>query len=112
MSGIYLPSNASKARLREAQDARDQRADIVKALSWGQVSRRDLMRMGLFTAAGLLAPIRGLNPFVTSASASIPTGAPPSPLFGVGSFTQPMYRFDVLPRNSVSTLNPAPTALS
>jgi len=35
---------------------------------------------------------------------------PPSPLFGVQAFTQPMPRFDVLPRNPVSTLNPAPTA--
>jgi FtsP/CotA-like multicopper oxidase with cupredoxin domain len=110
MSRIYLPSGASNARIREARDARYQRAEIVKGLSWGQISRRDLLRMGLFTSAGLLAPIRGLNPFVSSAYASIPTGAPASPLFGVEPFTQPMYRFDVLPRNSVSTLSPAPTA--
>jgi FtsP/CotA-like multicopper oxidase with cupredoxin domain len=112
MSLIYLPWNASKARLREAQNARKQRAEIVKGLSWGQVSRRDLIKMGLFTAAGLLAPIRGLNPFVKSAYAEIPTGAPPSPLFGVEPFTQPMYRFDVLPRNSLASLTPAPTAES
>src|SRR5262249_5167900 len=43
------------------------------------------------------------------ADSSIPTGAPRSPLFGVLPFTQPMPRFDVLPRNAVSTLNPAPT---
>ncbi len=112
MSRIYLPSNASKARIREAQDARNQRAEIVKGLSWGQVSRRDLIKMGLFTAAGMLAPIRGLNPFVGSALEPIPTGAPPSPLFGIEPFTQPMYRFDVLPRKAVSLLNPAPTAQS
>ncbi len=112
MSRIYLPSNASNARIREAQHARNQRAEIVKGLSWGQVSRRDLLRMGLFTAAGLLAPIRGLNPFVASAYETIPTGAPPSPLFGVQPFTQPMYRFDVLPRNGLSSLTPAPTAQS
>jgi len=33
-----------------------------------------------------------------------------SPLFGVQAFTQPMPRFDVLPRNPIATLNPAPTA--
>src|SRR5437660_1822703 len=116
MSTSYLPRNASRARLREAENARQNRAEIVKALSHGQVSRRELVKWGLFTAAGLLAPISGLNPFVGSARASggsidtIPTGAPPSPLFGVQPFSQPMPRFDVLARNAVSTLNPAPTA--
>ena len=117
MSGrsVYLPANASRARLKEAEEARNNRAEIVKALSWGQISRRDLIKWGLFTSAGLLAPIRGLNPFVASAYADddgIPTGAPPSPLFGVQPFSQPMPRFDVLPRNPVSSLNPAPMAQS
>jgi FtsP/CotA-like multicopper oxidase with cupredoxin domain len=60
---------------------------------------------------GLWAPIHGLSPFAKSAYAdsNIPTGAPPSPLFGVKEFSQPLLRFDVLPRNAVSTLNPAPT---
>src|SRR5262249_50708617 len=35
-----------------------------------------------------------------------------SPTFGIQKFTQPMPRFDVLPRNPVATLNPAPTATS
>ena len=43
---------------------------------------------------------------------SVPTGLPPSPTFGIQKFTQPMLRFDVLPRNSVATLNPPPTAES
>src|SRR5438270_3278095 len=117
MSTSYLPRNASRARLREAENARQNRAEIVKALSHGQVSRRELFKWGLFTAAGLLAPIGGLNPFVPAAHASgggggdtIPTGTPPSPLFGVQPFSQPMPRFDVLARNAVSTLNPAPSA--
>ena len=53
MSGLYLPRNASKARLREAERARRNRAEIVRELSWGRVSRRDLIKMGLFTAAGI-----------------------------------------------------------
>jgi manganese oxidase len=110
---MYLKSSESKSRIKEAVDAQENRLEIVKALSQGQVSRRDLVKMGLFTAAGLLAPIHGLNPFVRSAYAagtSIPTGAPPSPLFGVKAFTQPMARFDVFQRNPISSLTPPPTA--
>ena len=109
MSRIYLPDDASRARVREAERARKNRAEIVRELSWGRVSRRDLLRWGLFTGAGLLAPIGGLNPFVKSAFAQA-TGVPRSPLFGAQPFTQPMLRFDVLARNAVSCLSPAPTA--
>ena len=115
MSRIYLPWNASKARQRDAERARQNRAEIVRELSWGRVSRRDLIKFGLFTTSGLLAPIGGLNPFVANASAdisSIPTGAPRSPLFGAQPFAQPMPRFDVLPRNPLSCLTPAPQAES
>ncbi|MBZ5525097.1 MAG: multicopper oxidase domain-containing protein [Acidobacteriia bacterium] len=112
--GFFLSEKASKARLREAENARKNRAEIVKALSHGQVSRRDLIKWGLITSGGLLAPINGLNPFVQSAYAdggsSIPTGAPPSPLSGAQPFTQAMPRFDLLPRKAVSALTPAPQA--
>jgi len=109
---MYL-SRVSRARLKEAENARKNRAEIVKALSWGQVTRRDLIKWGLITAGGLLLPMNGLSPFAQSAFADegIPTGAPPSPLFGVQPFTQPMPRFDVLTRNpEPGFLNPAPTA--
>jgi FtsP/CotA-like multicopper oxidase with cupredoxin domain len=109
MSRIYLPWNASKARMRDAEHARKNRAEIVRELSWGRVSRRDLIRMGLFTGAGMLARIGGLNPFVSSASAQS-VAMPRSPLFGVQPFTQPMPRFDVLQRNTISCLTPAPQA--
>ena len=111
MSRIYLPWNASKASQRIAERARENRLEIVRELSWGRVSRRDLMKWGLFTSAGMLASIRGLSPFVPSASAdgsNIPTGAPRSPLFGAKPFTQAMPRFDVLARNPLSCLTPAP----
>src|SRR2546423_11331336 len=111
MSRIYLPWNASKARLREAEQARKNRTEIVRELSWGRVSRRDLFKWGLFTGAGMLAPVGGLNPFVANVSGQgIPTGAPPSPMFDCGMFTQPMVRFDVAPRKDPSCLSPAPTA--
>jgi len=108
---FFLSSKASKARLREAENARKNRWDIIKSHSQGQVSRRDLIKMGLFTGTGLLLPISGLSPFARSAYADdIPTGLPPSPLFGVQAFTQPMPRFDLFPRVPVSSLTPAPTA--
>src|SRR5437879_6701460 len=113
--GIWLSPNADPRRLREAENARKNRAEITKALSHGQISRRDLIKWGLFTSAGMLAPIGGLNPFVGNASGQvvpfdIPTGAPRSPLFGVKPFTQPMPRFDVLPRDPISDLTPFPQA--
>ena len=90
--GFFLSEKASKARLREAENARKNRAEIVKAYSQGKVTRRELVKWGLITTGGLLAPIHGLNPFVNSAygqsgpgnqGSGIPTGAPPSPTFGV-----------------------------
>jgi len=109
MSGIYLTRNASRARRREAEQARTNRAEIVRELSWGRVTRRDLIKMGLFTTGGLLVPIRGLSPFAKSVYAAGNTGLPPSPLFGVQPFTTPMPRFDVLKPQSVGSLNPFPT---
>jgi FtsP/CotA-like multicopper oxidase with cupredoxin domain len=127
---IWLSEHSDKRRIRDAENARQNRAEITKALSHGQIRRRDLVKWGLFTSAGIMLPIGGLNPFVRSlhgqtttlspsavlASSSdnqgIPTGLPASPTFGVQPFTQPMPRFDVLARNAVSTLNPAPTAQS
>jgi hypothetical protein len=109
MSRIYLPWNASKAQIRDAEHARKNRAEIVKELSWGRVSRRDLIKMGLFTGAGMLARIGGLHPFGSSASADS-VSLPRSPLFGCQPFTQPMPRFDVLPRQAVNCLAPFPQA--
>ena len=121
---FWLTEKSDKRRLRDAENARRNRAEIIRELSHGKISRRDLVRMGLFTSAGLLAPIGGLSPFVRPVHAqtssfssgtrcfgfSVPTGMSPSPTFGVPAFSQPMPRFDLLPRNAVSTLNPAPTA--
>jgi FtsP/CotA-like multicopper oxidase with cupredoxin domain len=110
MRHLYLSGSASRARVRNAEAARRNRAEILRELSWGRVSRRDLIKWGLFTSAGLLAPIRGLNPLVSRVSAD--GGIPRSPLFGAKPFTQPMPRFDVLPRLSPADLSPAPTAQS
>ncbi len=92
---MYLPKNAPKNRIREAQNARNNRAEIVDALSQGQVTRRDLIRWGIFTAAGTLALKNGLSPFANSAYAAIPTGVPATPMFGALPFTQPFQRLNL-----------------
>src|SRR5689334_9446582 len=91
---MYISPKASRARQREAENARRNRAEIVKALSIGQITRRDLYKWGIFTVTGALALKNGLSPFAPSAFAdsSIPTGTPRSPLFGAQKFTQPMPR--------------------
>jgi FtsP/CotA-like multicopper oxidase with cupredoxin domain len=89
---MYISSKASRIRQREAQRARDNRAEIVKARSIGEISRRDLIRWGIFTSSGLLVCKNGLSPFARSAFAAIPTGTPRSPMFGAQKFTQRMPR--------------------
>src|SRR5436190_21877695 len=100
MSTIYLPKDACKSQIRDAENARNNRLEIVKAYSQGQVSRREIFKWGLVAAGGLIAPIGGLSPFVQSARADcgsgIPTGAPLSPLNVATPSSQPMPRLDVL----------------
>ena len=45
---FFLTEHSSKARIREAENARRNRQEIVAALSRGQVSRRELMKWGLW----------------------------------------------------------------
>ena len=92
---MYLPEDAPRNRIREAQKARDNRAEVVKARSHGQITRRDLFRWGLFTTSGLLLYKNGFSPYAPSAYAAVPTGTPRSPLFGAKKFTQPMQRLDL-----------------
>ena len=61
---IWLSEHSDKRRIRDAENARRNRAEITAALSHGQIRRRDLVKWGLFTSAGLMLPIGGLNPFV------------------------------------------------
>ena len=101
---LYLPINASKRRLQEAQNARNNRAEIVKALSQGQITRRDLIKWGLFTTAGLLLCKNGLSPFANSAFAQAATGVPPTPINGALPFTQPMPRLSYVPPRPLTKL--------
>jgi len=111
----YLPAKASRIRLREAQNARNNRAEIIKARSIGQITRRDLYKWGIFTAAGTLALKNGLSPFARSAFAdsNVPTGTPRSPLFGGQKFTQRLSRLNLqtpVPLTRVPSADPASNA--
>jgi hypothetical protein len=108
---MYLSSKASRIRQREAQNARNNRAEIVKARSIGQITRRDLYKWGIFTAAGTLALKNGLSPYARSAFADgVPTGTPRSPLFGAKKFTQRLNRLNLqtpVPLTKVPSADPA-----
>ena len=103
---MYISWKASRARQKEAQNARDNRAEIVKALSHGQITRRDLYKWGIYTATGALALQNGLSPFARSAFADVPTGTPRSPLGTATKFSQPMPRL-ALQTPSILTRDPA-----
>src|SRR5262245_20953424 len=92
---IYISQKASRIRQRESQRARDNRAEIVKARSIGQITRRDLYKWGLLTATGALALKNGLSPFAKSAFGQVPTGTPLSPLYGAQRFTTRLPRLVV-----------------
>ena len=107
---MYLSNKASRIRQKEARKARDNRAEIVRALSQDQITRRDLFKCGVFTTSGLLLWKNGLSLFAPSAFADgVPTGTPRSPLFGAQKFTQRMARLRLktpvsLTRNSCSSV--------
>jgi FtsP/CotA-like multicopper oxidase with cupredoxin domain len=105
---MYLSEKSSAEQIREAERARRNRQEIIQAISHGQISRRQLLKMGLFTAAGGLAMKNGLNPFVGNAHSAIPTGVPRSPLFGAKAFEVPMPRCDLMERKPLSALSVAP----
>jgi len=93
---MFLTPKSSRIRLREAQRARDNRKEIHRALSLGQITRRDLIKWGIMTSGGILACKNGLSPLAPSAFADdVPTGTPPSPLFGARKFVARMPRLSL-----------------
>jgi FtsP/CotA-like multicopper oxidase with cupredoxin domain len=90
---MFISKLASRIRQSEAQHARNNRAEIVQALSQGEITRRDLIKWGIFTGTGALALKNGLSPSASSAFAgSIPTGTPRSVINGAQKFTQALSR--------------------
>ncbi len=93
---MFLTPKSSRIRLREAQRARDNRKEIHRALSLGQISRRDLIKWGIMTTGGVLVCKNGLSPLAPSAFADgVPTGTPPSPLYGARKFVSRMPRLNL-----------------
>src|SRR5262245_10054849 len=93
---MFLSPKSSRIRLREAQRARDNRKEIHRALSLGQITRRDLIKWGIMTSGGILVCKNGLSPLAPSAFAdNVPTGTPPSPLFGAKKFASRMPRLNL-----------------
>ncbi|HET9595856.1 MAG TPA: multicopper oxidase domain-containing protein [Anaeromyxobacteraceae bacterium] len=106
---MYLPWKTSRNRLREAEGARRNRAEVIRAWSSGQLTRRELVKLGLMTAAGSWVLKNGLSPLAPSAYAAVPTGTPPSPIPPGLAFTQPMPRLGEFQRKKLGELTPAPT---
>src|SRR5258705_166081 len=106
----YLSSKASRIRQREAQNARNNRAEIVKALSIGQITRRDLYKWGLLTVGGL-AVKNGLSPFARSPLGAFPTDTRRSPLSNAQKFTQPLPRLRLqTPHRLILSTSAAPAS--
>jgi FtsP/CotA-like multicopper oxidase with cupredoxin domain len=104
---MYLPFSASRLRQREAQNARNNRAEIVRALGAEQITKRDLIRWGIYTTGGMLAMKNGLSPYARSAFAQGATGVPRSPLGNAVKFNSTFERLRWLkPKPMVPTLVP------
>src|SRR2546422_11488228 len=63
---MFLSSKASKLRVKEADIARRNRQEIVKALADGQITLRDLFKWGVFATDVLLLCNHSLIRFVLS----------------------------------------------
>lgn len=83
---MFISRIASRIRQMEAERARENRREIVRALGLGQITKRDLMRWGVLSAGGAMVAKNGLSPFAKSAYASVPTGTPRSPVQGLKRF--------------------------
>ena len=93
---MYISPNASRIRQREAQRARDNRAEIVKARSLGQITRRDLISWGIFTAGGVLVCKNGLSPLAPQRLCRPSPRAPRAArCSGRKKFAQPLNRLNL-----------------
>jgi hypothetical protein len=96
-------SKINRRREKETRDAAKNRREIIAA----QLSRRDLMKMGLLTGAGLLVAKSGLSVRARTAAGSFSGGMPSSP--PTRPFVQPFARMIV--KQPAATLNPTPTVV-
>jgi FtsP/CotA-like multicopper oxidase with cupredoxin domain len=94
-------SKRNRRKEKEIEHAAKNRREIIAA----QLSRRDMLKMGLLSSAGFLVPTRGLSARARNSAGALYSGNPSSP--PTTPFTQPFTRFVV--KQPVPSLNPAPT---
>ena len=94
---MFLTPKSSRIRLREAQRARDNRKEIHRALSLGQITRRDLLKWGIMTSGGILVCKNGLSPLALQrlCRRRSPPAPALAPLFGARKFVARMPRLDL-----------------
>lgn len=98
-------SKTDKNAEKEKYQAERERREIIKA----GLSRRDMIKLGLLTSAGLLVPKRGLSARALSSAGRISSGGgnPSSP--PTTPFAQPFTRMTV--KQPVAGLTPAPSII-
>src|SRR5262249_53439306 len=106
-----LGERVSRARFREMLKAAENRRELIAA---GLTSRRDLLKMGLLTAGGMLVAKRGLSARAQTGSSSSSGGSNNLCAPSQQAASPPTRAFiEALPimptASSVSTLNPFPT---
>src|SRR5215831_12652856 len=99
-TGEEQMTKRSKTSLREAETAAKNRRELIAA----QLTRRDMMKMGLLTSAGYLIPKHGLSarPKKSDGGHDNTPVSPPT-----RSFIEPLAIMPVA--QPVSSLSPAPT---
>src|SRR5262245_35293850 len=110
MNPRSTPPHPSKARLKAIDDAARNRRELIAA----QLSRRDMMRMGLLTASGMLVAKYGLSARAASgASGSLvnnPVSPPTTPFKLPLPVSTPVDLRAGSP-HAISALSPAPAVL-
>jgi FtsP/CotA-like multicopper oxidase with cupredoxin domain len=94
----------SRAKWREMVTAFRNRQELIRA---GLMNRRDLVKLGLLTAAGTLVPKRGLSAWAQTSSGDWYGGGTASP--PTTPWTLPLPIPPVKPSISATSLSPAPT---
>jgi FtsP/CotA-like multicopper oxidase with cupredoxin domain len=97
-------SKRNRRKEKEKQTAADNRAELIAA----GFRRRDLLKMGLLTSAGLLIPKKGLSAHPLNTRGSFDDDEPNSP--PTTPFSELMPRLPVLQPVPLSALDPEPTA--
>src|SRR5918999_1273238 len=100
---VYI-SKRNRRKEKEKQTAADNRRELIAA----GFKRRDLLKMGLLTSAGMLIPKKGLSARPLNTRGSFDDDEPNSP--PTTPFQELMPRLPVLQQVPLASLNPQPTA--